>query len=316
LARKFWLGTYFIVALSFLTAYILIRVGVLDVIGDYRMWLEKLSLAGFFSVLVLSFAKFIEIQIMRRSETRFRRYNFVRLTRLISVIAVLFLAVSIMFTNWYAAAVSLGLISLILGFALQSPISSLIAWVYIIIRNPYHIGDRIQIEDYKGDVIEISYFDTTLWEIGGSYLTSDLPSGRMIRFPNSLVLQSAVYNYSWKEFEYIWNEISLYVAYESDLAYVEAVIRNVLREELGEEMSERIHELKNLVQGSPVDEQIIRVYPLVSVRTNENTWVEILVTYLVPPKKATLIRSAIIKRVLEELQKEPEKVMFPKSNMR
>jgi small-conductance mechanosensitive channel len=232
------------------------------------------------------------------------------------VVVVIFVIVSFLFANWYAAAVSLGLISLILGFALQSPISSLIAWVYLIIRNPYRIGDRIQIEDFKGDVVEIGYLDTTLWEFAGDYLTNDLPSGRLIRFPNSLVLQFGVYNYSWKDFEYIWNEIPFYVAYDSDLGHVETVVRQVLHEELGEEMRSKINELKDLVKGSPVDKEIIRAYPLVSYRINANTWVEVLVTYLVPPKRAALIRSRIIKRLLTELLKEPDKVLFPKSNMR
>ncbi|TZF84928.1 hypothetical protein FW774_08140 [Pedobacter sp. BS3] len=38
------------------------------------------------------------------------------------------------------------------------------------------------------------------------------------------VLQSEVYNYSWRKFPYIWNEIPFHIAYESDLAYVEAVL--------------------------------------------------------------------------------------------
>jgi small-conductance mechanosensitive channel len=315
--RKFWLGTYIIVALSFLTVYILLITGVIDpFVGTSKRWMEKLAIAGFLSVLLLAFAKLLEILILRRQDTRYRRYNFVRLTRLLSVIAVAFLVVSFLFSNWYSAAVSLGLISLILGFALQSPISSLIAWVYILIRNPYRIGDRIQIGEFKGDVVEIGYLDTTLWEVGGLYLSTDLPSGRLIRFPNSLVLQDGVYNYSWQNFEFIWNEIPFYVAYESDLAHIEKVVHRIIREELGEEMTSQITQLKNLVKGSPIDQEIIRAYPLVSFRTNANTWIEVLVTYLVPPKKAAMLRSSIIKRMLKELAAQPDQVMFPKSNMR
>jgi hypothetical protein len=53
------------------------------------------------------------------------------------------------------------------------------------------VGDRIQVNTFTGDVVEIGYFDTTLWEFAGNYMTNDLPSGRLIRFPNSLIFQDA-----------------------------------------------------------------------------------------------------------------------------
>ncbi len=89
------------------------------------------------------------------------RYNLIRFIRLMSFVIAALVFVSFLFKNWYTAAVSLGLISLLLGFALQTPISSLIGWFYIVLRVPYRVGDRIQISDFKGDVVEINYLDTT-----------------------------------------------------------------------------------------------------------------------------------------------------------
>jgi len=65
--------------------------------------------------------------------------------------------------------------SLILGFALQTPITSFIGWIYILIHTPYRVGDRIRIGDATGDVIDVGYLDTTLWEFGGQYLSTDHP---------------------------------------------------------------------------------------------------------------------------------------------
>ena len=70
----------------------------------------------------------------------------------------------------------LALISLILGFALQTPITSFIGWIYIMVRAPYRVGDRIKIGEASGDVIDVSYFDTMLWEFGGHYLSTDHPT--------------------------------------------------------------------------------------------------------------------------------------------
>lgn len=315
-AQFVWLGSYVLIACICIALYFLIRLDVLYIAEKYHNSLEKLSLAGFLGIMILAAGKIIEILVTRKSHTKYKRYNLIRLTHLISLLAVAIVSITFLFENWYAAAVSLGVFSLILGFALQTPISSFIGWIYIIVRNPYRIGDRIQLDTFKGDVIEIGYLDTTLWEFAGDYLTNDLPSGRLIRFPNSMVLQSSIYNYSWKDFKYIWNEIPFHVAYESDLEYVEKTIKQVTLEELGEKMQERIEELKQLVKESPIDDIEIKEYPYVSLRINTNTWVEATVTYLVPPKQAASIRTRIIKRVISTLQKEADRTMFPKSNAR
>lgn len=311
-----WLGSYIVIAVIAIVFYFLFGFHIFDLLGTYRLKLKNLSLAVFLGVLILIFAKFIEIRIKKRSKGRYTRYNLIHLTKFISLIAVAMIIVTFLNSNWYAAAVSLGLISLILGFALQTPISSFIGWIYIIIRNPYRIGDRIEINQFKGDVIEIGYVDTTLWEFAGDYLTNDLPSGRLIRFPNTMVLQSAVFNYSWKNFKFIWNEIPFHVAYESDLDFVEKIIKKVTSEELGPQMADRITQLKKMVEDSPINEMEIKEYPYVSFRIDENTWVEVTVTYLVPPRRAATIRTEIIRKILAEFNKAPGKVLFPNGNSR
>ena len=127
-----------------------------------------------------------------------------------------------MFINWQTAFISLGIISIIIGFSLHTILSSFIGWVYILIRKPYQVGDRIKIGDATGDVIDVSYFDTTLWEFGGQYLSTDHPSGRTIKFPNSEVMTSMVYNYSWPYFLTSGTKLNLN-AYNSDLEFVDKV---------------------------------------------------------------------------------------------
>ena len=312
-----WLAiVYFIIALTSLGLHFIGRLKVLQLPVAWTNFITRFSLAVFFAFVALTFTTLVELFITRKSHTKGIRYNLVRFTRLLGIILVGFVILSFLFANWYTAAVSLGLISLILGFALQTPISSLIGWFYIIIRTPFRVGDRIQIEEFTGDVVEISYLDTTLWEFHGDYLSNDLPSGRLIRFPNTLVLNSAVYNYSWKKFPYIWNEIPFHVAYESDLVFVEKTLKEVAKNTLGDDMVENVNRLKELIQQTPVDELEIREYPFVTFRTNANTWVEASLVYLVAPKRASSIRSSIIKNAIPALLKEPHKVMFPKSNAR
>ncbi len=314
--HKLFIGTYIILGLSSLAIYYFLRFQYFEVFGQYRDIGLRLSLASFFSFVVLILSKFAERIVVNRVQTKGIQYNFIRLIRLLSVIIIAFIAITFLNENWYTAAVSLGLISLILGFALQGPISSLIGWFYIVIRAPYKVGDRIQVDTFTGDVVEISYLDTTLWEFAGSYMTNDLPSGRLIRFPNSYVWQNGVYNYSWKKFPYIWNEIPFFVAYESDFDFIEKTIREVAKAELGEKMEERIEQMRAYIKETPVDELEIKEYPFINIRVHENTWIEVLLIYLVHPKKAGAVRSSLIKKSIAALMKEPGKVMFPKSNSR
>ncbi|MFL5753284.1 MAG: mechanosensitive ion channel family protein [Bacteroidia bacterium] len=314
--HKIWIAGYLILALAALTLYFLMKLHMFGLFGNYRDILQKLALGSFFAILILAASKFFESLILKRTRVVYTRYNLVKMIRLLSWLLILAISVSFLFEHWYSAAVSLGLFSLILGFALQNPISSFIGWLYILVRQPYHVGDRIRIDAFKGDVVEVNYLDTTLWEFSGDYLSNDLPSGRLIRFPNALVLSSAVYNYSWDKFPYIWNEIPFHVAYESNLKVVEGIIKRITREELGQDMAENIERFKKLVEQTPVDELEVKEYPFVSYRINVNTWVEVMVTYLVEPKKATATRSMLIKKILAELNEHKDEVMFPNSNAR
>jgi len=314
--QKLWISSYLLFAVLCLLLYFLLRLKTFEIFGGYRTTILSLLLAAACSFGVLILSRIVQGIAVRRSHTKAILYNVVRLIRLISFIIIILIFISFLNSNWYTAAVSLGLISLLLGFALQTPIASLIGWFYIVLRVPYKVGDRIQVSDFTGDVVEISYFDTTLWEFAGNYMTSDLPSGRLIRFPNSMVFQYQVYNYSWQKFPYIWNEIPFHVAYQSDLDWIEKTIREVAKQELDPETAAHVEELRNLIEETPVDEIEIREYPFVNIRINANTWVEVLLVYLVDPKKSSALRTNLIKKVLEALLKEPDKVMFPKADNR
>src|SRR5690606_31660218 len=140
-----------------------------------------------------------------------------RIVRLLSGIFIAFIILSFFFQKPYTTLAGLGLFSLVLGFALQAPITSFIAWLYIIFRRPYKVGDRIQIDKHKGDVMEINYLDTIIKEFSGDYLSNDRNSGRLIYFPNSLILTGRVINYTGNFKPFIWNETAIQISYTSDL---------------------------------------------------------------------------------------------------
>jgi small-conductance mechanosensitive channel len=160
-----------------------------------------------FIVILLAVAKASSVYALGRIEDTSTRFTLRRVEHLIVAWLFPLIIVSIIFVNWYAALTALGVGSIIVGLAVQTPMKSFIAWIYILLRRPYQVGDRIKMGDATGDVIDVGYLDTTLWKFAGQYLSTDHPSGRVIRFPNEKVLDSIVWNYSWPLFPYIWNEI-------------------------------------------------------------------------------------------------------------
>jgi small-conductance mechanosensitive channel len=313
---KFWFGIYIVGLLILLGLYYVLGMNLFRLSATLISSLQRWLIGAMLIVLVIAITKSIIVYWISQIENKPARYNLSRVLNLLMVLAVMIIVVSLLFASWYTALVSVGVLSLILGFALQTPITSLIGWIYLLVRQPYRVGDRIQIGTAMGDVIDVSYLDTTLWEFGGPYLSTQHPSGRVIKFPNSMVLNQTVYNYSWPLFPYIWNEIKFEVAYDSDLEFITQTMQQVVEEELGEQMVDLIQVYRELLRQTPVDELEIQERPVVHFRASENTWLEAIVRYLVHPKESGRVKTRLTKKLLDKLNSEPERVLFPKSNLR
>jgi small-conductance mechanosensitive channel len=262
-------------------------------------------------VIVLTIARAVSIYGLGRIEDPSTRFTLQRILHLVVALAIAVIGISIIFVNWYAALAAFGIGSIIIALAVQTPMKSFIAWIYILVRQPYRVGDRIQIGEATGDVIDVGYLDTTLWEFGGKYISGDHPSGRVIKFPNEQVLDEIVYNYSWPLFPYIWNEIKFPVAFNADLEFIASTMQKVTEEELGKEMIDRVQTFRDLLARTPVDELEVHERPRVIFRVSENTWLEAIVRYLVSPREAGRVKTRLIKKLLAALNAAPDKVMFP-----
>ena len=93
-------------------------------------------------------------------------------------------------------------------------------------------------------------------------------------------------------------------------------MQKITEEEIGEDMIDRIGIYRNLLARTPVDELEVRERPRVIFRVSDNTWLEAIVRYLVPPRDAGSVKTRLIKNLLVALNAQPEKVMFPKGDAR
>jgi len=120
----------------------------------------------------------------------------------------------IWFAGFEAVSTYLGLLSAGLAIALQTPLVNLAGWAFILWRQPFKVGDRIQIGSERGDVIDQRIFMFSLMEIG-NWVDADQSTGRVIHIPNGKIFNEVLANYS-QGFQHIWNEIPVLVTFESD----------------------------------------------------------------------------------------------------
>jgi small-conductance mechanosensitive channel len=313
---KFWFVTHGLLLAGAIALYFLIGSKFIPLL-EREVNLSHRLLRGFgLIVIVLAITKGVKVYAIGRIDDAVTRFTLQRIQSLVATLLIAVIAISVVFVNWYAALTALGIGSLIVGLAVQTPMKSFIAWIYILVRRPFQVGDRIKIGDATGDVIDVGYLDTTLWEFGGQYISGDHPSGRVIRFPNEKAFDEIIWNYSWPLFPYIWNEIRFQIAYQSDLKFVAETMQRVVEEELGDEMMKRVETFRELLARTPVDELEVRAHPRVIFRADEMTWIDAIVRYVVAPREAGTVKSRLIPKLLAALNAAPEKVMFPKGDAR
>ncbi len=243
-----------------------------------------------------------------------RRHNVLNILRFTFIFAAVVGTLAVLTHQWVGLLVSLGVVGFAVTFALQQPLFSLIGWMYIMVKRPYGVGDRVEIEGSKGDVVDVDFFVTTLWEINGELVSSHQPSGRVITLPNSVVLSSHVHNYSYREFPHVWNELTIQVAYETDLAFARELMVEEANAYLGDEMERAIEQYREQLAETPVELEV-RDRPSVNIIQQES-WVELRLRYLVHPRQGQRVRNDLYERILAQMNENPDRVAFPVSRNR
>jgi small-conductance mechanosensitive channel len=126
---------------------------------------------------------------------------------------------------------AVGLISAGLVIALKDMMIDLAGWMFIIWRQPFKVGDRIQIGEFSGDVIDIRMFQFTILEIG-NWVDADQSTGRLIHIPNGKIFQEAQANYN-QGFQYIWDEIPVILTFDSNWPRAKNILHTIATKHTG-----------------------------------------------------------------------------------
>jgi small-conductance mechanosensitive channel len=120
----------------------------------------------------------------------------------------------------------LGLLTAGVAIALKDPLTNIAGWFFILTRQPFSLGDRVQIGEHAGDVIDIRLFQFTLLEIG-NWVNADQSTGRIIHIPNGAIFTQAQSNYS-AGFKFIWNELPVLVTFESNWNLAKEILQKIV----------------------------------------------------------------------------------------
>lgn len=188
----------------------------------------KVAISGLI-IMTLLLTRAIILRIVWR-QTNDVRTRFVwqrTLSYTVFTLALLFVS-RVWYKGFQSLATFLGLFSAGVAIALKDMITNIAAWFFIIIRRPLTLGDRIQIGNHAGDVIDIRLMQFTLLEIG-NWVQADQSTGRIIHIPNGKIFSDALANYS-KGFQYIWNEIPVLITFESNWQKAKEVLQKIVEE--------------------------------------------------------------------------------------
>lgn len=195
----------------------------------------------------------------------------------------------------------LGLFTAGVAIALKDVIVDLAGWVVIVTKPPLAIGDRVQIGEHAGDVVDISVLHFTLLEIG-NWVEADQSTGRIVRIPNAKILTEPIANYT-AEFPYLWNEVPVVLTFESDWRKAKAMFMSIVQEET-EETSQRARaSLKRRPSRMLISYGTVTATVYTSVLDHG---VCLTLRFLTEPRRRRVIQENLWEAVLDVVDREPD----------
>lgn len=186
--------------------------------------------------------RFIRKVILDKIDDFTLRYQWQKIVKYITVILVIIILIRVWFGAFSSIGTYFGLLSAGVAIALQDPLVNFAGWIFILIRKPFKVGDRIEINNIIGDVIDIRIFQFSVIEIG-NWVDAEQSTGRIIHIPNGTVFKTTQANYT-TGFEYIWHEIPVLVTFESDWKKAKEIIYDSMNNHVVHLSSEAERQIK------------------------------------------------------------------------
>ncbi|RLF26754.1 MAG: hypothetical protein DRN01_04035 [Thermoplasmata archaeon] len=245
---------------------------------DYILPVLRAVVAVAITFVVLSIIlNLLKRGLLAKAKTKKYKSNVLLFVKIVKYVFVLIALIVVVFSysgSWMELGLVAGLLTAAVGLALSKPISGVVAWIVMVTKRPFEIGDRVKIGGVKGDVKDITLTHVFLDEIGGT-TSGEEESGRVVAIPNSTLFDSNIINYTAYN-DFILDEVTATVTYESDLDEAEKLIKESVKKvmmgvwkKLPESLS-REPNIRLVFRDSGVD-VIVRYYTVATERNRLST---------------------------------------------
>jgi len=252
------------------------------------------------TVIALWLIRFIAIRLVNRNiEDRGAQYRWRKNLTYFTVFLGLLIIGRIWFEALGSVATFFGLLSAGLAIALREPVSDLAGWLFIIWRHPFKVGDRIQIGEVKGDVIDTRVFKFSVIEIG-NWVRADQSTGRVIHVPNHKIFSESLANYT-SDFQFIWNEIPVLITFESNWKKAKRILQEIADKHLEEFVREAEQQVKKATKSYLIYYRYLT--PIVYTDVKESG-INLTIRHLTDPRKRRSLSQSIWEDTLEAFNRE------------
>lgn len=197
-------------------------------------------------------------------------------------------------------AAYLGLLSAGIAIALQVPLTNMAGWVFISIRKPFTVGDRIQVgSGTAGDVIDIRPFSFSVIEIG-NWVHADQSTGRIIHIPNGEAFKTNIANYT-QGFNFVWDEIPVTITFESDWRKAKEILSAIAQDHTAIKSDAAAEQVKRAARKYLIFFKHLTPIVWTSVVDNGIT---LTIRYLSEPRKRRSSTEQIWEDILDAFAKE------------
>jgi small-conductance mechanosensitive channel len=275
-----------------------------DMWNNFIINYPKFIIAVGILILAWFLVKLIKLILKTLFKKMKSREGIVTLTAILLWLVAVGIAFSVLVGDVRALVGSFGLIGLALSWALQTPIESFTGWLMNAFRRYYQVGDRILVGEVFGDVYRIDFLSTTVWEIGSPYqagfVSAEQPTGRLVTFPNNEILTGTVINLTG-DFPYVWDELDVAVANESDIPLAMKALEKVATDALGDYMKIPAQNYSAILKRAGYSEEVPEK-PQVFLAASDS-WTDVIIRYLVGARERRKWKTILLLKVNEEINK-------------
>ncbi|MFW6305141.1 MAG: mechanosensitive ion channel family protein [Candidatus Saliniplasma sp.] len=252
-----------------------------------------------FTLVYFLFKVLLEETLVSRVRNRRTRYSFRKAVSILYVTAFLVILFRIWIEDPQALLVTYGLIAAGVAISLQDFFKSLVGGILVIMTNLYTVGDRVELEDRLGDVIDIGILSTTLLEIK-EWVDGEQPTGRVITIPNKVMISGTIINYT-KDNNFLWDEIKIPLKYGSDWRSAIKIIQKITENETTSMAEKASEELKGLQERYYISDR--SVVPFVYVKIADDR-INLSVRYVTDARTRRDLHDKLSRKFFEALREE------------